>query len=80
MAGKPSATFIAAMKMVLSGESPYQAAKRAGLALSTMYRNPIYQSWRDGATDTEIREVLRAEEARQRQKRPKKAAKFRLML
>lgn len=36
-----------AMRLVRSGATPYRAAKQAGIALSTMYRSPLYKAWRD---------------------------------
>lgn len=43
-----SAGMVAAMKLVTTGKAtPYQAAQKAGIALSTMYRSPLYKNWRD---------------------------------
>lgn len=59
MAGRASEAFTEAMAMVLSGESPYKAAIRAGIALSSMYRNQLYRAWRDGElTDDQVRSRL----------------------
>lgn len=39
----------AALKMVLdTGMKPYQAAKEAGIALSTMYRSRLYKMFKAG--------------------------------
>ena len=43
-----SKAMLDAMKLVKSGMTPYQAAKKAKIALSTMYRSPLYKDWRDG--------------------------------
>lgn len=76
MAGKPSMRFVKAMRLVLLGESPYNASLRCGLCLSSMYRNSLYRSWRDGASKDKVREALKAEEARHKAK-PKR--RFRLI-
>lgn len=45
MAGKPSKRIIQAMQLVREGETPYAAAKRKGIHLSTMYRSSLYKAW-----------------------------------
>lgn len=42
-----SKAMLDAMKLVRSGMTPYRAAKQANIALSTMYRSPLYKDWRD---------------------------------
>ena len=42
-----SKAMLDAMKLVRSGMTPYQAAKKAGIALSTMYRSPLYKDWKN---------------------------------
>ncbi len=47
MSGKPSAALVAAMKDVIAGKlTPYAAAIKHGIALSTMYRSESYRTWR----------------------------------
>ncbi len=48
MSRRPSAAMVEAMKLVLAGVTPYMAAKRVQISLSTMYRNQMYKNWRDG--------------------------------
>lgn len=53
MAGKPGPLLIAALQLLIDHEgqmTPYAAARHAGIALSTMYRAPLYKAWKD-ATD-----------------------------
>jgi|GEM_PF-5074340 len=38
MSGRPSAATEKALKLVAKGLTPYAAAKKAGIALSTIYR------------------------------------------
>lgn len=35
------------MKLVAKGMSPYAAAKKVGIALSTMYRSKLYREWKN---------------------------------
>jgi hypothetical protein len=37
-----------AMRLVLTGVTPYAAAKRAQVALPTMYRSRLYKLWLHG--------------------------------
>ena len=48
MAGKPSASMIAAMKLVMIGVTAYDAALRLQLNPGTMYRSRLYKLWREG--------------------------------
>lgn len=49
MAGQASGRLIEAMKLVINARmTPYAAAKRAQVHVTTMYRSPIYKLWRDG--------------------------------
>lgn len=57
MSGKPSADTVEAMKLVAEqGLTPYAAAKRMNIALSTIYRSPLYKQWRDAQTTTNRKE------------------------
>lgn len=52
MAGRHSAATIAAMKLVIDSHmTPYAAAKRAGIDLTTMYKGAIYKLWLAGDTE-----------------------------
>lgn len=62
MAGRPSEKMKAAMRCVLRGKTPYEAAGLAGVALSTMYRSSLYVMWRGGKID-ELRAELAAKKA-----------------
>lgn len=46
MSGKPSADMERAMELVRGGMTPYAAAKEVRIALSTIYRSPLYKAWR----------------------------------
>lgn len=62
MAGKPSKAFFDAMRLIVTGETAYKAARRTGLNLSTIYRSPIYKAFRDNQPNShidQIREELR---------------------
>lgn len=63
MSGRPSTEVQQAMDAVRTkGITPYAAAKEAGIALSTMYRSPLYKAWK-------------AEQDELERKRPKHASK-----
>ena len=47
MSSKPSADMERVMQLIRSGFTPYAAAKQVGIALSTLYRSPLYKAWRD---------------------------------
>jgi len=51
MAGKPSNRMRTAMRHVLKGKTPYEAANLAEVAQSTMYRSRLYKIWRDDGAD-----------------------------
>lgn len=49
MAGRPSARLVEAMKLLLASNghmTPYACAKRAQIALNTMYRASLYKQWK----------------------------------
>jgi predicted DNA-binding protein (UPF0251 family) len=47
MSGKPSADTVEAMKLVAEeGMTPYAAARRMNIALSTIYRSPLYKAYK----------------------------------
>lgn len=48
MARTDSARMIEAMKLVLDGVTPYSAALRAGINITTMYRSRLYSMWKAG--------------------------------
>jgi len=49
MAGQASGRLIEAMKLVINAKmTPYAAANRAQISLTTMYKSAIYKMWRDG--------------------------------
>lgn len=47
MTGRPSAAMEKAMRLIRNGMTPYGAAKKVGIALSTMYRSALYKKHRD---------------------------------
>ena len=68
MTGRTSARMVKAMQLLLSGGdtmTPYAAAKRCQISLSTMYKSPLYKKWRDSggdkATLAEIRREIDAD-------------------
>lgn len=46
MTGKPSADMVRVMELIRTGMTPYAAAKTVGVALSTVYRSPLYKEWK----------------------------------
>jgi transposase len=47
MSGKPSADMERVMHLVTNeGMSPYAAAKQVNVALSTVYRSPLYKAYK----------------------------------
>jgi hypothetical protein len=47
MSGKPSADMERAMNLVINeGLSPYAAARQVNIALSTIYRSPLYKAYK----------------------------------
>lgn len=49
MAGKPSASMVHAMRLILDASlTPYKAAKMANVSTSTMYRSRLYKLWQAG--------------------------------
>ena len=76
MSGRPSGSMVEAMKLVLAGVTPYQAARRMGLDLSTMYRSRLYKLWKDGTPDnlTDLKKQLDLTAPKPRT--PKKRTKF----
>jgi hypothetical protein len=78
MAGRISARGTEAMKLVLAGVSPYAAAQRAGIQLSTMYKSPIYKRIRDSGGDPDELAAIRKEldATRPLPRQPKKAQRF----
>lgn len=58
MAGKVSAAFMEAMRLIVAGEAnPRQAAKRVGMWEHSIYRNPIYKAWRDGEPHPALKKI-----------------------
>lgn len=58
MAGRISARMMNAMRLIVDhGMTPYTAAKRMQLAVSTMYRNRLYKLWRDAEFDELTKEM-----------------------
>ena len=52
MSARTSARMARAMMLLIDGAmTPYAAAKRAQIALTTMYRSPLYKRWRDSGGD-----------------------------
>lgn len=57
MAGRPSARLVEAMKLVMAGTTPYQAAQRLQIATTTMYKSRLYKMWLAG-DHVEVRKQL----------------------
>ena len=52
MTGRTSARMVKAMKLLMdAGLTPYAAAQRAQIDLTTMYKSPLYKRWRDAGAD-----------------------------
>ena len=45
----PSDAMVDAMRLIHTGLTPYAAAQKAGIALSTMYRSKLYKQWKKEA-------------------------------
>lgn len=78
MAGRISARTVEALKYVMAGMTPYSAAKRAQIELSTMYRSPLYKRLRDAAGDEAKLATIRREldATRPLPRQAKKAQRF----
>lgn len=46
MSGRPTAETIKAMEYVRAGMTGYAAAKQVGIALSTLYRSPLWKAYK----------------------------------
>lgn len=55
MSGRPSQALAEAMRLIKLGETPCTAARRAGIALSTMYRSNAYKQWKRQTTPIAIK-------------------------
>jgi hypothetical protein len=74
MAGRSSAAMVAAMNFILQANmTPYAAARRAQVNLTTMYRSPLYKLWRAGDMETLRREL---DQTAPRPRRPTKKEKI----
>lgn len=51
MSGKPSAAMMDAMRLVIAGVTPYRAAQRMQIQLSTMYKSRLYKLWKEGSLE-----------------------------
>jgi hypothetical protein len=79
MAGQLGARTIQALRYhIIGGMTAYAAAMRAQIAVTTMYRNPLYKAYRDHGGDPKklaaIKEQLDIE--RPLPRKPKKPARF----
>lgn len=54
-----SRTVNALKLLVNSSMTPYAAARKAQINLSTMYKNPLYKRWRDGDIDGVKKELAK---------------------
>lgn len=50
MTARTSEAMMRAMRLVRKGMSPYAAAKKVKIALSTMYRSELYKAWKKEQT------------------------------
>lgn len=79
MSGRIAAKTIEALKLLINaGMTPYAAAHRAGINLSTMYRCPIYRRYRDSGGNPAVLAELRKEldVTRPEPRKAKKAQRF----
>jgi hypothetical protein len=79
MAGHPSARMVQAMRYILfANMTPYAAAKRAGIAVDTMYRSRLYKAWRDCRGDEKVLAEIKREldVTRPLPRKPKKPQRF----
>lgn len=62
MTGRTSARMVKAMKLLMdAGLTPYAAAQRAQIDLSTMYKSQLYKRWRDSGGDKAVLAQIRKE-------------------
>lgn len=47
MSGRPSGATIRAVQLIKRGWTAYRAAKHTGIALSTIYRSPLYKALKE---------------------------------
>lgn len=58
MSAKPSADFMEAMRLIMSGEAnPRQAAIKVGMRSESIYRSAIYKAWRDGEPHPALKKI-----------------------
>jgi hypothetical protein len=47
VSGRPSAATIQAVRLIKKGWTAYRAAKHVGIALTTIYRSPLYKALKE---------------------------------